>query len=197
MNKVKGALSALFTVYLKWLVLAIIDILSLVTLPVAVPLISSFTRAQPYDQAPYTWGWIWGTYDNPPQGDEGYVAKRAYFLGVTTGFKGWLNRMGWMIRNPLYGYAKICGVKYNENNTLVVKGDENISDKYGRPGWMFARLYDPQGKLIAFEFYGVFPYMKTKDVRMRLGWKMTTSKFKEYGFAQLVDTINPFDGYGS
>lgn len=47
-----------------------------------------------------------------------------------------------------------------------------------------------------FEFYCILPWSETRDLRCRIGWKMMTPKFKEYGFAQLVTTCNPFDGYG-
>lgn len=183
-------------IYLKWLILAIIDIamLLLTALPAAV-FIPMFTRAQSYGKIEYTWGWIWGTYDNPPQGDEGYVSKRAPFIGATTGLKGYVNRVRWMIRNPLYGLARRMALPYSSTARMEIKGDTEISDKYGRPGWMFARLYE-SGKLIGFELYVIWPWAETKDVRIRFGWKMTTDKFKEKGFAQFVDTINPFDGYG-
>lgn len=185
-------------IYVLWLILAILDyvLLALTWIPAAI-IVSIFTRAQEYGKTEYTWGWIWGTYDNPPQGDEGYVKKRAYFPGVTTGFKGYLNRVGWMIRNPLYGWSKILGLPYNKDYTTVVKGNPDISDKYKIPGWMFARLYDKDGDLIGFELYVVIPWFKDKkDLRMRLGWKITTDKFERNGFAHFVDTINPFDGYG-
>lgn len=183
-------------IYVKWLLLTLIDyfLLIVTAIPAAI-IVPLFTRAQSYDKEVYTWGWLWGTYDNPPQGDEGYVAKRAWFIGETTGWKGYLNRVGWMLRNPLYGYSKLCGLKYDAMDTTVLLGNENISDKYKIPGWMFARLYR-DGKLVGFEFYCVKPWSETKDLRARLGWKMTTDKFASNGFAQLVNTINPFDGYG-
>ena len=104
-------------IYLKWLLLAIVDWLLVLTLPTvapvvivvyllspfalptalialylimvaAIPTIALFTCAMPYGLRPYTWGGLWGTWDNPPQGDRGYVEKRAPFPGVTTGVKG-------------------------------------------------------------------------------------------------------------
>ena len=181
--------------YIKWAVLALLDWVLLITIPIAAPIIAAFTREQPYGNHIYTWGWIWGTHDNPPQGDEGFVRKRALFVGVTTGFKGYLNRIHWMIRNPLYGYAKYCSIKYDADAELTFIGNPNISDKYKVPGWYFAK-YMRNGKLLGFEFYCVLPWCKTRDLRMRLGWKMMTSKFEVYKFAQIVNSINPFDGYG-
>lgn len=183
-------------IYLKWLVLALIDWALLLTVPLAAPVVAAITRADEYHDNGYSWGWLWGTYDNPPQGDEGFVSKRALFLGATTGWKGYCNRVHWMIRNPLYGYAKLVCVKWEPTYTVSVQGNENISDKRKIPGWLFALARNDDGKVVAFEFYLVAPWGKSRDLRMRLGWKITTSKVHEYGFAQLVNSINPLDGYG-
>ena len=184
--------------YAKWFVLAMLDILLLITVPFAAPVIAAFTKEQPYGLEKYTWGWVWGTYDNPPQGDEGYVRKRAPFPTITTGWKGYLNRVMWMIRNPLYGFARLTAIDFSEDTVQHLVGEDGISDKEAIPGWYFVRVYSLATKrLVGFEFYGVFPYSKTRDVRIRLGWKILTSKFRENGFAPIVNTINPFDGYGN
>lgn len=216
-------------IYLKWVLLTLLDWLMLLTIPVvapvvalayvllpvsvpdvviglyvaavlAVPVIAAFTREGSYLEPSYSWGWIWGTYDNPPQGDEGFVRARAWFPGITTGIKGYLNRINWMIRNPLYGFAKIAGVEYSPSLVTTYTGDPDISDKDMRPGYYFAKVHDGT-KLVAFEFYCVLPWKyqflkNKKDLRMRLGWKVMTDKFERNKFAQLVNTINPFDGYG-
>lgn len=216
-------------IYLKWFLLTIADWLMLLTIPIAapfvaaaylllpytlpdvviaayvaavlaVPVIAAFTREGSYLEPQHTWGWIWGTYDNPPQGDEGFVRERAWFPGVTTGFKGYLNRINWMIRNPLYGFAKIAGVEYEDNLVTTFVGNANISDKDKVPGYYFAKVHDGK-KLVAFEFYCVIPWKfqpfeHERGLRMRIGWKVMTDKYKRNGFAQLVNTINPFDGYG-
>lgn len=184
-------------IYLKWFGLFAVDIV--MTLFTAIPaalIVPMFTRAQEYGKPAYTWGWLWGTYDNPPQGDEGFVRKRAPFLGSTTGLKGYVNRVFWMMRNPLYGLAMRMALPYNKDANLIIKGNPDISDKYKIPGSYFVRM-EVGGKLVGFEFYMVKPWSETKDLRMRLGWKMLTDKFEDRGFAQFVATANPFDGYGN
>jgi len=183
-------------IYLKWFALAIIDILLLLTVPIAAPVVAAMYRAQPHGLPDYSWGWLWGTYDNPPQGDEGYVRKRAPFPKYLHGWKGYINRVMWMVRNPVYGFARWAALDYNVTQVQQLIGKDGISDKEGIPGWYFVRVYSPH-KLVGFEFYGVFPYSKTRDLRVRLGWKILTSKFKEKGFAPIVNTINPFDGYNN
>jgi hypothetical protein len=182
--------------FTRWTVLCLLDWLLLITLPVAVPLIAAFTREDVRGQQRYTWGWIWGTYDNPPQGDAGYVSKRCLYPNVTTGFKGYLNRVWWMFRNQLYGLARLLSVEWSASHTVKSWGKLSISDKYKVPGWYFALVFSSSGRPIAFELYVVKPWSETRDLRMRLGWKVMTDKTDKYGFAQLVNTINPFDGYG-
>lgn len=184
-------------IFLKWAVLAVIDILLLFTVPFAAPVIAAMYRAQPHGLGKYTWGWMWGTYDNPPQGDEGYVRKRAPFPGLITGWQGYVNRVMWMIRNPCYGFARWTALNYSANTVQQLIGKDGISDKDKVPGWYFVRVRDlTSWRVVGFEFYGVFPYCVTRDLRIRLGWKILTDKFKERGFAPLVNTCNPFDGYG-
>lgn len=182
-------------IYIKWFFLSLLDLLLLPTVFVVAPVVSLFTRAQPHDQGPYTWGGLWGTYDNPPQGDEGFVEKRCFFPDETKGFKGYLNRVLWMVRNPLYGLAKKSSIPYDPAYTTVVTGNPDISDKYKVPGKYFVKLYSGE-ELVGFELYMVKPWSETRNLRMRLGWKILTDKFQRNGFAQLVNTCNPFDGYG-
>lgn len=182
-------------IYLRWLLYAIADYALLLTVPVAAVVIAAFNRAQPNDEAPYTWGGWYGTYDNPPQGDEGFVAKRAPFPNVTTGLSGYVNRVAWMIRNPLYGLARKMALPYSDDLQLSYRGNPKISDKNRVPGYYFAQV-KRYGRLVGFEFYAVLPYTTGRCLRTRLGWKIMTDKFQRYGFAQFVDTFNPVDGYG-
>lgn len=175
---------------IKYSLAALLKLLLLPTVPLVAPILSLFTQP---DQK--NWGWVYGTYDNPPQGDRGYVAKRAPFPNHLTGFKGYINRVMWMIRNPLYGYNKWAGVKW-DGGSVILSGNPNISDKYKISGWMWATYVDKKGRRKAFEFYAVLPYSSTRNLRIRLGYKIKSDKFPEMGFAPLVFTINPFDGYG-
>lgn len=182
-------------VFIKWFVLCLFDWFMHLTLVFMPPVIALFTREMPYGQRPYTWGSLWGTWDNPPQGDQGFVSKHATFPNVVTGWKGYINRVHWMWRNKLYGLAKIMSVEYTPELLISYTGDATISDKEKRPGYYFAKVHSGK-KLIAFEFYCILPWSATRNFRCRLGWKVMTDKFQRYGFAQFVNTGNPFDGYG-
>lgn len=159
-------------------------------------LVSIKTRPMDPNLPMYNWGSIWGTFDNPPQGDRGWLAGRAWFGPSTTGWRGYANRVAWIIRNPLYNWKLKFMVKHKECTEKMFYGNSSISDKYKIPGWLFV-TGKCGNKLKAWEFYCVLPYSKTRNLRIRWGWKIKGDKFDEAGeFAQLVATMNPFDSYG-
>lgn len=182
-------------IVIKFIALVFAKLLLLITVPFASFIVPIFTREQVAGLDNYTWGGWWGTFDNPPQGDRGYIAKHAPFVGVMTGWKGYLNRVMWMFRNPLYGFAKCAKADYEGSYILSIKGNPDISDKYGVAGWMHASLRNKGGRMKAFEWYSVTPWSKKRCLRIRLGWKIKTDKMQERGWSRMVFTINPFDGY--
>ena len=182
-------------IYAKWFVFFLGDILMWISNLFVAPILSLFTKAQPdLNEKTKQWGWLYGTWDNPPQGDSKHQREGIYPY-ATTGLKGYVMRVLWLYRNPCYGYQKMVGVKYNPIGAVSFKGDDRISDKYGLSGYYFAE-YKLNGKVEAFEFYGIYPYSKTKCFRIRVGWKIMTDKFKKYGFATFVDTATPFKTFG-
>lgn len=184
---------------IQWIMLTLLDYVLLAPVAYLVaPLIAAFTKAEldEKEKHDYSWGWIFGTYDNPPQGDAGYVTKHCFFPGVVTGLKGYANRVGWMWRNPLYTYQKLAGKRKPEGCKVLWKGNPDISDKYAISGYYFAKMEDYKGSVKAWELYVVAPYTDSKCLRVRLGWKIMTDKLDRFGFAPLVDTITPVKTFG-
>lgn len=161
-------------------------LLYIVLLPISTPaafIVSLFTRAMPDNLPEYTWGWLFGTFDNGPQGDRKHLRE----YPVTTGFKGYLGRVAWLRRNRLYGLKRKLSIPYSP---VTLKGNPFISDKFKIGGWLFA--YCDNG----FEWYSITPYTKNRCIRTRLGWKIKGDKYMLGTTAPLVFTINPFDSYG-
>lgn len=185
-------------IFIKWLASALLHIALLPSVVLAAPLISLITRPMPHKlPGGYTWGWIWGTYDNPPQGDEGYLAKRCPYPGKLKGWQGCINRTMWMVRNPLYGLNRKTGVWYKHDTVVTVRGNPDISDKYRIPGWLLATARNGK-QLAAFELYAILPWSERRCLRVRLGWKIKGRKFTQPGdMAPLVTACNPLDGYGN
>ena len=180
------------SVYVRWAALFLCDIVMLfVAYPLA-PFLSLFTA--------YGWpkwgAWFW-TFDNSPQGDRGFIRSRAPFTPAETPFQRYANRVAWLWRNPLYGFQRASAVEYKQDYVVTHTGNPDISDKYKIAGQYFAECRDSTGKLVAFEFYLVKPWLFGRCIRVRIGWKVMTDKFSSKGFAPFVDTINPVDGYGN
>lgn len=155
-----------------------------------------FTRPMPSFFDSYTWGGWFGTYDNPPQGDRKWLSEHPEL----TGWKGYLNRVGWMRRNRLYGLKKRMGVTFTEFTEKRFEGNRDVSDKYKVSGTLRVLATDKRtGEFQAFEYYKVMGYRfwPSRCLRVRIGWKIKGDKFDEVGeFGALVFTINPFDTYG-
>lgn len=179
-------------VYIKWSILCLLDWILLVCVwwPSA-PFVSFFTAGG----WPKWWSWFW-TYDNPPQGDAGYQRERAPFTPASTPFQLYVNRVGWLWRNPGYGFQKWCGITNYSGMKVVCDGEPKIGDKERRPGSYFARCYDRAGRMVAFEYYLIKPWSESRCIRVRIGWKIQSRKFDSAGFAPLVNTPNPWKRYG-
>ena len=177
-------------IIVRWLLLSCLSITVTALSYFIAPILSLFTS----DRWP-NWGeWFW-TYDNPPEGDGGYIATRAPFVPSSTPLQKYVNRVFWLWRNPSYGFDKKLGIQYKPSMTVSLWGNPDVSDKRMVHGWYLAKCFD-DGELVAFEFYAVIPYGK-KCLNMRLGWKITARKFKELGFAAIVNTFSPTKQYGS
>lgn len=178
----------------RWIGYVLLYLTMLLLSSIAAFIVPLFTRYMPPDLPSYTWGGWFGTYDNPPQGDRKWLKDHPEL----TGWRGYLNRVGWIRRNRLYGLKRWLAVDYTECTTRKFRGNPAISDKYKVPGWLFVTARCHNKKLRAFEWYSVTPCTKNRCLRMRLGWKIKGDKFNEVGeFGALVFTINPFDTYGN
>jgi len=180
-------------IYLRWSCLTLIDYLLLVPFCLAVPFVSALT----FPASMFRNGLLkrlFCTYDQDWEGDRGWRTKRCFFPNVTTGLKGYLNRCGWLWRNPNYPFQRWAAVEYAPHYLVTWKGDAEISDKYARSGYYFALALSGT-QAVAFEFYAVIPWGK-KCTRIRLGWKIMTDKFESLGYAPMVNTITPVKGYG-
>lgn len=142
---------------IRYILSVLLYVLLLPVSSVAAFVIPAFTRAQYSANRQYTWGGWFGTYDNPPQGDTGFVTKRAPFPNCTRGFRGYVNRVAWMRRNRLYGLKRKLALDFKEGTVKVLTGEVLVSDKYRIPGTLRTEcLY--AGKAYAFEYYKVLPW---------------------------------------
>jgi hypothetical protein len=178
-----------------WLVFCILDLCLEIVALLITPFLCLFTA----NGWPKWGGWFW-TYDNPPQGDGGFQAKRAPYVPAVTAWERYFNRVAWLYRNPTYGFSRLLGVPFERGCKVEIArkvgNGINISDKYRRAGYYLAICRDVDDIPIAFEFYMVLPWSDTQCLRVRLGWKIMSDKFTELRFAPLVHMVNPLKSYG-
>lgn len=186
-------------VILKYICFVVIDLFCMLFLWIPGALLAgAFAKSKlNEDGVTYDWGIfsLWGTFDNPVEGDDRWIRQGSYWPGVTKGFKGYVNRVGWLLRNPMYGLAVKLSLWWKDGYRKELTGNPHISDKYGIPGSYTVKLYDGKNKIIGFEYYAVKPWSKGRCLRIRVGWKIDSSKVEEIGIMQFVFTCNPFDGY--
>ena len=121
------------------------------------------------------WLSYFGTPDNSLDGDEGYQKEHAPFKGIQTGFKRYVNRILWLLRNPIYGFGySVLGARI-EHPPLVISGDPLVSDsknlrlnrQHGLSGHVTLRC----GRY--WEFYLIHQYGNNRCLRIRMGWKLS------------------------
>lgn len=126
----------------------------------------------------------WWDNDREPFGD----TARAPAIAAASGLKLFWLRFNWLaIRNPANNLGRELGVAYDDHAFVNRTGNQNTSDQ-GEQGVLFNTLHR-HGNVIAFEFYYVKAWSKTRCVRIRLGWKLWDNP------ARLVHAINPFDSF--
>jgi hypothetical protein len=161
-------------IYIEWALKTLLDLFMVLAAFLLAPFISIFTEAQEdLDETTPYWGGLFGTYDNPPQGDAKHQ-REGIFPGATEGWKGYVMRVTWLWRNPAYNFQKKVGIEkpqegsYHFSHTgkswkdprgLAVHDYLNISDKYAKPGWYYSELYE-QSEVKAFEFYAIIPTIR-------------------------------------
>ena len=139
------------------------------------------------------WLWWFQTPGDSLYGSTGWQTKDRWFLVEDTKWKQWLNKVGWLYRNPIYGFAiDVLGIQGEETDTLVITGDVLTSNHnpihYGSVRYELVR----SGKVIAFQVYTVKPtsWYNSRYTRTNYGWKLWSFPTKEK--IQFTFSPNPF-----
>lgn len=195
-------------VYLKygvlWCSFAVLKVVNFIIAPFIVLLGSKEVRNN--EEGSYLPRWLswFQTWDNPLEGDESWINRKSPFPNTTTGLKGWWNKACWLWRNSCYGFSKdvlgasaLRGAVVYSNNPLSMS-NLNIGDRNGKAG-SYLIFYTKNNKKLAFEYYLIRQYKKypNKCLRIRLGWKLNSSKFDKNTPAQFVATITPWKEFNN
>jgi len=176
-------------VYLKYAALAFLNLLSGVVNLILAPVVAMCADKDGWLPKWLCW---FQTPDNSLNGDGGWQTENRWFLVQDTLWKQWLNRVGWMYRNPMYGFAiDVLGAQAKPGDELIVTGDketDNHRATFHAGTVRYTLLRD--GKPIYFQIYTIDPWWFGRYLRLNLGWKLwsmpTTEKM------QFTFSPNPF-----
>ena len=162
----------MITAALRWLLMLVADLTVFVLAWLLAPILPAFAIGK--DHLP-DWLSYFSAEDNPLDGDVGYITLHAPFKGMQTGWRRYINRVWWLVRNPGYGFSyQVLGHRVN-SVPRVVSGDPLVSDSVnltvGRMHGLSGHVLVREGR--AFELYLVRQYCKTgRCFRLRMGWKL-------------------------
>jgi len=162
----------------RWLLAATLNFaFTLIAYPAAL-LLPAFATSTGYLP---TWLWWFQTPDNSLDGDTAFQASHAWFTPPQTGWRRYVNRIWWLMRNPAYGFGiDVAGVSVTATPKLF--GTLPLGGALTQSGWYFAWTSN------AWQFYGVWIYSSTRCARLNLGWKL----WQVPGVCQLVLSPLPF-----
>lgn len=174
--------------YAKYFAFLILDLLA-----GAINLILAWPVALLADKDGWLPSWLWWfqTPGDSLNGSNGWQTRDRWFLIQDTWFKRWVNRVGWLYRNPMYGFAiSVLGAQAGFRDTLVTSGDPLTSNhKPLHKGWVRHVLLR-NGKPVYFQLYIVWPWCATRYLRLNLGWKLWSYPTLEK--MQFTFSPNPF-----
>jgi len=155
-------------IYTKYILLSILQlVIDIISYPLA-PFVVLFCNK---DGNLPRWLSLFQTYDNTCDGDNGYKQEHRFFPNNANAFQVWVNRTGWLWRNPAYGFDILLGCKCKVGDRLIILGDRATGDNPYRAGVCEWKLYR-EGKLVGFQYYAVSNLSSTKCLRLNAGWKL-------------------------
>ena len=174
--------------YVRYVTLVLVgivaDLLNFILAPIAV-LFASEDGWLP------RWLWWLQTPDNPLDGDGGWQREHRPFPVEDTKAKRWWNRTRWIYRNSMYGFAIYAlGVTVHPGDRIEVVGNMDVSNRPLTEG-LVKRYLIRNGVRVAFQWYYVKAWSKTRCIRINLGWKLWGDPLH----CQLTFSPNPLMGY--
>lgn len=148
---------------MKWFLLLPLNIAFTLLAYVLAPILPAF--ATEYGVLP-TWLTWFDTPDNRLDGDVGFRTEHAPFKGEQVGWRRYINRVVWLIRNPAYGFDVAIAVDVSEDVNLQVSGTRSMGGNLDEDGWFFATAPG------AWQLYVTHHWTDTHTTKINLGWKI-------------------------
>ncbi|WP_118181316.1 DUF7338 family protein [Paraburkholderia phosphatilytica] len=176
--------------YTRWLAFSLANFVVTLLAYLLAPLLPLFAIGRPTLPS---WLAYFQTPDNPLDGDANFQANVAPFRGAQTGWRQYINRIFWLLRNPAYGFGLTVIAFQATKGALVARkrGNLDVSGGPTETGYFHADLINPDGSW-CWELYIVWCYSKTRALRLNLGWKIWNPTPCACQFAM---TVQPFMSY--
>jgi hypothetical protein len=184
---------------LKWFLLIPAEIIMNVLALILAPVLSLVSVLFRVEWLP-SWLWWFQTIDNDLDGDSGWHTAHFTNLESTSyGFKRWLKRTLWLMRNRAYGFAdSVSGVKIVVGDVIQVKGNPDITNSGGVAGSFYAEAFSSGSDTPkAWCYMLVWNWGLGRCLRIYLGWKLqnwvhNSGTVIDGGEAIYVVFFNPF-----
>ena len=149
-------------IYLKWLAMVPVSILVTIACILFAPVIVLF--ANPMGWLP-NWLWWFQTPDNSLDGDQGWKSEHwQWRFKLPEPLCTYVGRVGWLWRNPGYGYG--AELLVGEPIVATFTGDDKVNDDPGHEGWCLVHCQD------LFQFVWVKRIAANKSIYCVFGWNI-------------------------
>lgn len=154
--------------YLKWAAIGPLSLFMAVLGRVLAPVLPFFVQDDGYLPR---WLWWFQTPDNTCDGDRGHWERHP----GTGRWATYGRRTAWFWRNVGYGFdIDVLGLKAKDGDTLTFSGVEGVGTNPSKNGYEWRVLRRADGTRAGFQLYAVYvwPFWKTRCLRMNFGWKI-------------------------
>jgi len=154
---------------LKYICLVLISLIADILNYFLAPIVVLFASQEGWLPRWFSW---FQTPDNSLDGDNGWQLENRPFKVEDSSFKKYINRVAWLYRNSVYGFAiSVLGIKILPTDRILTVGNPKVSNRPLVEGLVKRYLYR-DSKVIAFQWYYVISWSPTRCVRLNFGWKL-------------------------
>ena len=181
--------------FIRWCLLLIANVLVLVLAYLLAPILPAFATKDAHLPRWLSW------FDQPDDdldGDNGWKTEHRLFLGhskVDQGWRRYINRVLWLIRNPAYGWdISVLGFTVQTGFVGTQAGNQAVSDRPLCQGWSWRTVQNPGSNRRYWFLYIIWCWSGRFCLSIKLGWKIWLP-LAAGDQCQFVCSLNPFASY--
>lgn len=177
--------------YIRYGLLVIVDLIASFLNYFLAPIVVLFANKQGWLPR---WLWWFQTPGDSLNGSIGWQTVDRRFIEEKNSWHRWYNRVTWLYRNSIYGFAiDVLGAKPLPGDVVVVTGEPRVSNH--KRDWCEGTVRYTllrEGKPVYFQSYTVKRWSNTRYMRINLGWKLWSFSDAPTKAMQFTFSPNPF-----